>query len=838
MKKFVSVIILCVCLANTANAYLQGKFYYANGTQVYRTSGGEGSFDVYVPYKPNPDYGAPSSDYGWNWNGWNEQYYGGETIHGGDFIFNQLTVNSYHSQYCRTNYYHYFNAATATGVTSKKWVQKKYGYGGSDDVSSVKLPDIVPQSTYGWLPQGWTAADRTYSSSKDILYSSTASKTVYPATSVNQNIRAVYKRTKSLAFDGNGATTGSVTSKTLTQWFVAGKGATGSVTLPTNTFEMVGYTFKGWNTNKSASSGSLEGASVSPDGAWSSSSNQTYYATWEANSYTISYDGNGGDGFTESTPAIYDKDATIADNCFTRLAHEFRGWATSQDGSVIYAPGSKVRNLSSVSGQVVTLYAVWEFVMPQPNVSMSDGTVFCGDSYTVTLSCPLDGATIYYTTNGVTPRLSTTFAYTEPIVIYGSAEIVAIAVKDGERSGYTRVSITQITPDAPVIVPADGTEFRSATCEVTISCATDGAEIYYTIDGSTPQKENGTKYTAPFTIADTTTVKAVSVGGPFKSEVVTATISKRSLSLAEAAGMIELTFDTDENVPWHPIVDVSSATGLAAQSGTIGMNSCTWMETSVRGAGTFSFNWRVDCEKDDSGGATWDRLVAFTNGVEAARIDGVTEWGNVSFIFGDEGKHTIRWEFVKDDYDEEGATFADNAWVSDVSWASADPIPAIEESSELGWALSFAQDKVKLSDKLTSVAAYHTFRNWVDGKVLGHATVAASPNAWLSYALDAPGLILKTTPLASEDVTIDAIVPSSSTSGTFDLVIGIAGAEIGTAARLADVLGVEGATELSESGFSSEGLTVTLQRTTDGKAKAIVTPEGSPASFFLRVKVK
>ena len=52
------------------------------------------------------------------------------------------------------------------------------------------------------------------------------------------------------------------------------------------------------------------------------------------------------------------------------------------------------------------------------------------------------------------------------------------------------------------------------------------------------------------------------------------------------------------------------------------------------------------------------------------------------------------------------------------------------------------------------------------------------------------------------------------------------------------MLGVEGAAELNESAFSSEGLSVTLERTADGKAKATVTPDGAPPAFFLRVKVK
>ena len=44
--------------------------------------------------------------------------------------------------------------------------------------------------------------------------------------------------------------------------------------------------------------------------------------------------------------------------------------------------------------------------------------------------------------------------------------------------------------------------------------------------------------------------------------------------------------------------------------------------------------------------------------------------------------------------------------------------------------------------------------------------------------------------------------------------------------------------ELNESAFSSEELTVTLERTTDGKAKATVAPYGAPSAFFMRVRVK
>ena len=52
------------------------------------------------------------------------------------------------------------------------------------------------------------------------------------------------------------------------------------------------------------------------------------------------------------------------------------------------------------------------------------------------------------------------------------------------------------------------------------------------------------------------------------------------------------------------------------------------------------------------------------------------------------------------------------------------------------------------------------------------------------------------------------------------------------------MLGVEGATELNESLSSSEGLSVTLERTADGKAKASVATDGAPPAFFMRVKVR
>ena len=335
---------------------------------------------------------------------------------------------------------------------------------------------------------------------------------------------------------------------------------------------VTGYTFAGWTPAQITSD--MTGA-------------QTVRAAWTANSYSIAYNPNGGSGTMNATAATYDSEATVAANGFTWAGHVFAGWATNDVGEVVYAAGATVSNLTAQSSGVVTLYAVWE-----------------------------------------------------PLVVA-----------------------------APVVTPADGTVFTEGSCTVTLACATEGAVIYYSPKGATPRLTEAYRYTAPFTITDTATIKAIAVLEGVRSEYVTATLTKRSLSLAEAAGSAELTFTTGGDADWIPIGDVTATSGISAQSGAIGDEAETWMQTSVSGAGTFSFQWKVDCEWDDSGDATWDHVAVFTNGVEAARIDGASGWTPMSFTFADAGMHTIRWTFSKDDYDEE--TLSDHAWVSSVTWTPA-----------------------------------------------------------------------------------------------------------------------------------------------------------------------
>lgn len=83
------------------------------------------------------------------------------------------------------------------------------------------------------------------------------------------------------------------------------------------------------------------------------------------------------------------------------------------------------------------------------------------------------------------------------------------------KSGQADIAIYKLDPTSvtqvrrPSASPAAG-KVASGT-EVTLSCSTAGAEIYYTTDGSTPSKENGTEYTTPIVITADVTIKAIAV---------------------------------------------------------------------------------------------------------------------------------------------------------------------------------------------------------------------------------------------------------------------------------------------------------------------------------------
>lgn len=105
-----------------------------------------------------------------------------------------------------------------------------------------------------------------------------------------------------------------------------------------------------------------------------------------------------------------------------------------------------------------------------------------------------------------------------PFVDYPGLEEYIWGDKKSEPFDYDDYNAT-VAVRTPTFSPDGGT--YTSPQSVTISCATDGATIYYTIDGTTPTASS-TPYTEPITVSESLTLMAIAVKDDEQSSVATA----------------------------------------------------------------------------------------------------------------------------------------------------------------------------------------------------------------------------------------------------------------------------------------------------------------------------
>ncbi len=105
------------------------------------------------------------------------------------------------------------------------------------------------------------------------------------------------------------------------------------------------------------------------------------------------------------------------------------------------------------------------------------------------------------------------------------------------------------------------------------------------------------------------------------------------------------------------------------------------MQTTISGAGTVRFYWKVSSE----GG--YDYLEFYIDGSLQDRISGTEDWHLMAYALS-LGSHTLEWRYVKDYSVSEGD---DCGWVDKVEWGGAQP-PSGSLSEALDTTLSFTTD--------------------------------------------------------------------------------------------------------------------------------------------------
>ena len=220
-----------------------------------------------------------------------------------------------------------------------------------------------------------------------------------------------------------------------------------------------------------------------------------------------------------------------------------------------------------------------------------------------------------------------TTSMTSITIVFEATTTNNVRLDDIVLTGFKATAVA-----TPTFSPAAGA-FTSAQ-NVSISCATDGAEIYYTLDGTTPTGSS-TKYTSAINVTETKTIKAIAIKGSDKSYVASATYSIYPVAHAGTEGDPYTVADARNAIDANTGISNVYATGIVSEIVTA-YNS-TYKN--------ISYNISAD------GLTTSDQLQAF----RCKKGDGVSDpdvadiqVGDVVIIKGNLVKHGSTYEFAQD----------------------------------------------------------------------------------------------------------------------------------------------------------------------------------------------
>lgn len=162
-----------------------------------------------------------------------------------------------------------------------------------------------------------------------------------------------------------------------------------------------------------------------------------------------------------------------------------------------------------------TALADYTLKVVAPAFSPAPGVYFTPQHVTITTTTPQ--AEIRYTTDGSEPTENSP-VYVVPIYISEGTNLRAKAFRDGWTESNRTSGTYSFRVYAPVFDPPQGNYGTPQL--ITITCATPGAEIRYTLNSGTPT-QSSTLYTGPFTIYSNTLLQAVA----FKNGLIDSAVS-------------------------------------------------------------------------------------------------------------------------------------------------------------------------------------------------------------------------------------------------------------------------------------------------------------------------
>ena len=325
-----------------------------------------------------------------------------------DFTINKYTIT--------------FNKGTADKIGGETSNITKSCYAISGQSCSITSPTIEKT---GYTIIGWNTNKSATTSTwnANISKNISSSATYYPILKVNvytitlDNQGATSAGTKQVYYQYNstktinGTTCYYYTNSSLTTCLSGGY----NINKPSKT----GYTFKGYYTSTNGSGTNYVNSSGTfINNAYKTTGNKTLYASWQANTYTITYNANGGAGSMGNTVVNYGTNTTIRNNTFTKTGYTFAGWTTRTDGmddgynwTGWSGTWKYVDGQYGISNNTLKLYAIWkDTTPPSMDYGPSTGTTWCTGKE-VWVSCSDSGSGMketYMNDNGTVTTGTTT----------------------------------------------------------------------------------------------------------------------------------------------------------------------------------------------------------------------------------------------------------------------------------------------------------------------------------------------------------------------------------------------------------------------------------------------
>lgn len=242
---------------------------------------------------------------------------------------------------------------------------------------------------------------------------------------------------------------------------------------------------------------------------------------------------------TTLTPVISTVDPSTNTFTITSPAAAFSTIHYTTDGSTTpdantgtsVTSGDNINITSNITVQAVGVFGT--FVTPvagpqalSPAPCATPDISFDYTTSTVTITCATENSSIYYTTNGNPPTASSTPYNNTPFSVTSPTTVKAIATRTNwNNSEVATLAITRV---------ATPTIQNNGSNAISITCATEGASIYYTTNGDTPTPSS-TPYTTPLQEnVSGVTIKAIAV----KENMINSAVGSGTVTLQCEAPVI------------------------------------------------------------------------------------------------------------------------------------------------------------------------------------------------------------------------------------------------------------------------------------------------------------